>query len=517
MDYSVQLALLAAIVASSNDAIVSKTLDGRIQSWNAGATRIFGYQADEVIGKPITIIVPPELHEEERRILDHVMRGEHIDHFDTIRLTKDGRRIPISLTVSPVRDSYGTIIGASKFARDISERKAAEQALRESEQRLRASEEALRESDRRKDEFLALLAHELRGPLATLQIGLELMKRAGSDEDLLRQARGSMERQLGQLVRLIDDLLDVSRITRNKIDLRRELVELAALIHQSIEDCRPFAESARHEVSVALPSEPMYVEADPARLAQVFGNILHNACKYTEPGGHIGVTAELHDDEVAVKIKDTGVGIPSNKLSSIFEMFLQVDRTLERSQGGLGIGLSLVKRLVEMHGGSVKALSDGPGRGSEFVVRLPVAAKRRSLKTAEPASEPVPPSRRILIVDDNTDSAASLALLLQASGHAAFTAHDGLEALNAAERLQPDAILLDLGLPKLNGYEVCRRLREQPWGKHVVIVALTGWGQIEDRQRSMDAGFDAHMVKPPDYTALMQLLMPVSSAEPGAA
>ena len=198
-------------------------------------------------------------------------------------------------------------------------------------------------------------------------------------------------------------------------------------------------------------------------------------------------------------------------------MFLQVDRTLERSQGGLGIGLSLVKRLVEMHGGSVKALSDGPGRGSEFVVRLPIAAKRRSLKTAEPASEPVPPSRHILVVDDNTDSAAALALLLQASGHAAFTAHDGLEALKAAERLQPDAILLDLGLPKLNGYEVCRRLREQPWGKHVVIVALTGWGQIEDRQRSMDAGFDAHLVKPPHYTALMQLLMPMSPAEPGAA
>jgi CheY-like chemotaxis protein/two-component sensor histidine kinase len=326
---------------------------------------------------------------------------------------------------------------------------------------------------------------------------------------LLRQVRDSMARQLEQLVRLVNDLIDINRIARNMIDLRSEPVQLAAVIQQSVEACRPLAESRRQQVSVLLPPEPIEVQADPGRLAQVFGNILHNACKYTEPGGRIEVSAALVGDEAVVQFKDSGVGIPSNRLDSIFEMFTQVDRNLENTQGGLGIGLSLVKRLVEMHGGSVEAFSEGPGRGSEFVIRLPVARhKARVEPTIQPAADPDPvlPRRRVLIVDDDNDSAASLAMLLQVSGQETHTAHDGLEALKAAERLQPDVILLDVGLPKLNGYEVCRQLRQQLWGKRVVIVAVTGWGQDEDREKSMAAGFDAHLVKPPDYAALMRLL-----------
>src|SRR5580700_5117972 len=374
----------------------------------------------------------------------------------------------------------------------------------------------LKEGDRRKDEFLALLGHELRGPLAPLRNGLELLKRADGNDVLLRQVRDSMERQLEQLVRLVDDLIDINRITRNMIDLRSEPVQLAAIIQQSVEACRPLAESRRQQVSVLLPPEPIEVQADAARLAQVFGNILHNACKYTEPGGRIEVSAALVGDEAVVQFKDSGVGIPSNRLNSIFEMFTQVERNLESTQGGLGIGLSLVKRLVEMQGGSVAAFSEGPGRGSEFVIRLPVAHHKAGVEPKiQPAADPDPvlPRRRVLIVDDDNDSAASLAMLLQVSGQETHTAHDGLEALKAAERLRPDVILLDVGLPKLNGYEVCRQLRQQQWGKRVVIVAVTGWGQDEDREKSMEAGFDAHMVKPPDYAALMRLLAARPSEE----
>jgi signal transduction histidine kinase len=425
----------------------------------------------------------------------------------TLLIRKDGSECPIDDSAAPILDAHAAIVGCVMVFRDITQRKRIEQQM----QQIMTE---LKEGDRRKDEFLALLGHELRGPLAPLRNGLELLKRADGNDMLLRQVRDSMERQLEQLVRLVNDLIDINRIARNMIDLRSEPVQLAAIIQQSVEACRPLAESRRQQVSVLLPPEPIDVQADAARLAQVFGNILHNACKYTEPGGRIEVSAALVGDEAVVQFKDSGVGIPSDRLDSIFEMFTQVDRNLENTQGGLGIGLSLVKRLVEMHGGSVEAFSEGPGRGSEFVIRLPVAQhKARVEPTIQPAAEPEPilPRRRVLIVDDDVDSAASLAMLLQVSGQETHKAHDGLEALEAAERLQPDVILLDVGLPKLNGYEVCRQLRQQPWGKRVVIVAVTGWGQDEDREKSMEAGFDAHMVKPPDYAALMRLL--ASSAE----
>jgi PAS domain S-box-containing protein len=493
-------ARIRSVLDYTVDGILTIDEDGTIETFNTAAEKLFGYRAEEVIGRNVKLLMPEPFSTHHDTYLANYNRTGDAKIIGVGREVagrrKDGTTLPLELAVSEF--ALGARRNFTGIARDITQRRRIEQQMHEM-----MSE--LQKSDRRKDEFLAMLAHELRGPLAPLRNGLQLLKRTDINPEQFRQMRDAMERQLGQLVRLVNDLIDASRITRNKIDLRTGPVDLAAVIQQSIETCQPIADAARHQVSATLPPMPIYVKADPARLTQVFSNILHNACKYTEPGGRIAITAQLAGDEAIVQIKDTGFGIPSSKLTSIFEMFTQVDRTLERSQGGLGIGLSLVKRLVEMHGGSVEAFSDGPGHGSEFVIRLPVSNESPAVETVQAGVEPEMPSRRILIVDDNTDSATSLAMLLQASRQEAYTVHDGLEAVAAAERLQPDVILLDIGLPKLNGYEVCRRVRQQSWAKKIMIVAVTGWGQIEDQHKSKEAGFDAHMVKPADFAALMQL------------
>lgn len=371
------------------------------------------------------------------------------------------------------------------------------------------SAEALREADRRKDEFLATLAHELRNPLAPIRNGLQVLRLAGGGSEMVAEARIMMERQLGHMVRLVDDLLDMSRITRNKLELRRERVALATVIHDAVETGRPLIEQFGHTFSMTLPPNPVYLDADPVRLAQVFSNLLTNAAKYTESGGRISLKAELHGGEVLVRVADTGLGIPAEALPSIFEMFSQVDRNLERAQGGLGIGLTLVKRLAEMHGGTVEARSQGPGQGSEFIVRLPVVKEGHHRPDRGTTDEGVQggSKRRILVVDDNRDSATSLGMVLTLMGNVVRTAGDGLAAVEAAQEFRPEMILLDLGLPKLNGYDACRRIRAQPWSEGVVIVALTGWGQEEDRRRSQEAGFDHHLVKPVDPASLAKLLV----------
>ena len=496
--------LLASIVESSDDAIISKSLDGVIRSWNAAAQRLFGYTADEAIGKHISLIIPPERIAEEDHIIANLRAGQRLDHVETVRQRRDGGRLFVSLTVSPIKDDTGTVVGASKIARDITDRKRLEDDLRQ----LAAS---LSEADRRKDEFLATLAHELRNPLAPLSNMLAVLKRADVDGETLKRARETMDRQLAQLVRLVDDLLDLNRITHNRLELRQSQVALSSVIQQAVEASRPHADAAGHELMVSLPKEPLFTYADPARLAQVFDNLLNNSCKYTDPGGTIQVTAEQQGDEVVVSVRDTGSGIPHDKLDTIFEMFSQVDRSPERSQGGLGIGLTLVRQLVEMHGGSVEAKSAGVGQGSEFVVRLPLLPGVTEPEPPAPDEQPASRVRRILIVDDNSDAAVSLALLLKISGNETYTAHDGLEALDAFDRYQPEVMLLDIGLPKLNGHEVCRRIRERPGGADVVIVALTGWGQDSDRRKSQDAGFDGHLVKPVDYGTLMDLLSVVET------
>jgi PAS domain S-box-containing protein len=484
--------LLAAIVAASDDAIVSKTLDGIILSWNQGAQRLFGYSATEAIGRQADLIIPPELRPEERQILDRIRQGDRVDHFETIRVTKEGRHLDVSLTMSPIRDESGRVIGASKVARDITERKQMDAALRE--------------ADRRKDEFLATLAHELRNPLAPIRHSLEILLRSEGDPRLFRHATDILGRQLSHMVRLVDDLLDVSRITRDKLQLRKTRVDLESIIKHAVEASRPLAERDQQTIEVSLPEQAIYLDADAVRLTQVFSNLFNNACQYTEQGGRIWLTAERQGAEVVVVVRDSGIGMPADQLDGIFEMFAQVDDESERPRRGLGIGLTLVRRLVHLHGGTVTARSEGRGLGSEFEVRLPVAEPHPELEAPEHPREVDSTTRRILVVDDNRDSAESIATLLQISGHKTFVVHDGLSAVEAAEHLRPDVVLLDVGLPKLSGIDACRRIRTHAWGKGMVIVALTGWGQESDRRNTREAGFDAHLVKPVDYGDLLQLL-----------
>ncbi len=689
-DYSIQIALLAAIVASSDDAIVSKTLEGRILSWNAGAERIFGYTAAEAIGQPITIIIPPEHLAEEKRILDQVRHGNRVDHFDTIRVTKDGRRIPISLTVSPVRNSRGVIIGASKVARDISERKRAEQILLESEKRLaaeavalarlnelstrlwrtrslnegldeilaaviellgadkgniqlldpensqltlraqrgfgpqflelprevcaaddflwaealrsgqriiiedietddsyapyrpdsraaghrslvanplvsadgepigmvaahfrsihrpseqelrrfdlyvrqagdfiqrckleqdlRRSEAALRDADRRKDEFLALLAHELRNPLAPIRYALAVNKKGGGTPEQRNEAEGVIERQVAHMSRLLDDLLDVSRVTRSRLELKKSPTELAAVVASAVETARPMLEAKHHALSIDLPTHAVRFEADLVRLAQVLSNLLINAAKYTDPGGQIRLRAVQEGNDLLISVGDNGIGIAADMMPRLFTIFSQAEDVLGRAEGGLGIGLSLVRGLVTLHGGSVEVRSDGPGRGSEFIVRLPIGAPAAAAQIDAPAEGAVPGGSaagaglKILVVDDNRDAADSCATLLELSGHHVQTAYTGRNALELAETFRPHALLLDIGLPDFDGYQLARKIRAAPWGGSIVLIALTGWGQEADRRRAFDAGFDYHLTKPIAPETVESLLRSLNSA-----
>ncbi len=737
-------ARLAAIVESSDDAIISKTLDGTILSWNSGAERLFGHHAAEAIGRPITLIVPADRLDEETWILDRVRCGDRIHHFETVRVTKDGRLVNISLTVSPVRDAEGRIVGASKVARDITQRKHAEEAIRQRDERIqlflgnatdyaviicdsedrivewlggaeritgwrsdevqgklvdliftdqdreagvpgkeaetavktgraesarwhvrrdgsrffaegvavalrgeagelrgigkvfrdatsqkvsqaelsrdalllasvrdsvvvtdpkgivtywnegasqlfgwnaeemvgrnicdrfkeptrslmvvqfhertsavewcgeyqdyrkdgssvwidarvckvtdaegaivgvlevsheiterKCAEDAMRDANRKKDEFIAMLAHELRNPLAPIRNGLQVMRFGASDPDSMRQASTMMERQLGHMVRLIDDLLDVSRISRNKMELRKERVTLSDVVTSAVETARPLIDAGGHSFSVSLPHSPILLDADLTRLAQVFGNLLCNSAKYTPPGGHIWLEAKQRGNDAFISISDNGIGIPPESLANVFDMFTQVDRSIERNTGGLGIGLALVKGLVEMHNGTVSVVSPGLGRGTTFTVRLP--ALENACERAEENIQEEPSTagmkRRFLVVDDNKDSATTMAMMLKLVGNEVRTANDGFEALNVSEQFRPQVILMDLGMPKLNGYKATRLIREQPWGRSITIIALTGWGQENDRAQSREAGCNGHLVKPVSLPDLEKLLI----------
>lgn len=368
---------------------------------------------------------------------------------------------------------------------------------------------SIREADRRKDEFLAMLAHELRNPLAPISNAVEIMRLRGPEHSELDWARDVIARQVQHLVRLVDDLLDVSRITRGKIRLKLEPIDLAAVVSNAVETSRPLIEGRRHRFVADMPTEAIWVKADPARLAQVLANLLNNAAKYTEEGGSIRISVARDGGQAVVRVRDSGVGIPPEMLAGIFDLFTQVDRTLDRSQGGLGIGLTLVQRLVQMHGGSVEAQSDGPGQGSEFVVRLPMltAFQPPRLATPPPAErESAAGHLRILVVDDNADAAVSLSMLLRLDGHEVHMVHSGPAALDAVRELRPDVVMLDIGLPEMDGYEVARRLRAEPGGADLSLVAVTGYGQDEDQRRCRAAGFDHHLVKPVDPQALSTLL-----------
>ena len=682
-------ARLAAIVEGSDDAIASKTLDSIVTSWNPAAVRLFGYQPEEIVGKSIRLIIPPELQAEEDAILDQLRRGERVDHFETVRLARDGTRLDVSLTISPIRDPNGAIVGASKILRDITARKRSEKRLleeiqvrellgdaaqalvsaqldlervvrgvtdiareitgaafgaffynvldergesyrlytisgapleafsrfpqprntavfgpafrgeanvrsdditadpryghnppyngmpeghlpvrsflavpvkaasgevlgalffghpepgvfteraeqlvtavaaqaavavesarthetlkQEIDQRKRA-EQALNLANRQKDEFLAMLAHELRNPLAPIRNATELLSHMLAGDTDAQAAVGMVKRQSAQLSRLVDDLLDVSRVTTGRIQLERKIIDLATVITQALETVEPQIREKRHRVSVTAFYEPLYVEGDFARLLQCVSNILANATKYTEPGGEIWLRTRGDRDNAFIEVSDTGAGIPPELLPQVFDLFVQSDRTLDRAQGGLGVGLAVVKRLIEMHNGDVTAHSEGLGRGSTFEMRLPRVARPAPAPAVGERFKPEP--RRVLIVDDNVDAADSLALLLKFEGHETHVVYSGEEALASIESFKPDVALLDIGLPEMNGYDLARQIRKMPQLKAPRLIALTGYGQLEDQQRAQAAGFDGHLVKPVALPALEQAIGGVSPAGP---
>jgi two-component system CheB/CheR fusion protein len=400
----------------------------------------------------------------------------------------------------PVKDAAGVLYRIAGIAEDVTEQKRLEAELRQ-----RADQ--LIEADRRKDEFLAMLAHELRNPLAPIRNSAKVLRLLDQADPNIRRAGDMIERQVEHLARLVEDLLDVSRITRGKIRLHKEPIELAPTLARAVETSRPLIDARQHELTVTLPAEPVTIDGDATRLAQVISNLLHNAAKYTEEGGHIWLTADRSPGEAVVRVRDNGLGIPAELLPHVFDLFTQGDRSLARSEGGLGIGLTLVKNLVELHDGSVEARSEGPGRGSEFVVRLPTLERRTDRCDGEAAdSRPRPTPRRVLVVDDNEDAAESLAILLRIEGHEVRTAHDGLAALDVARAFQPEVILLDIGLPRVSGYEVARRFRAEEGVTKALLIAVSGYGQAEDRRQSREAGFDAHLTKPADPAVLYALV-----------
>ncbi|HET9012758.1 MAG TPA: PAS domain S-box protein, partial [Gemmatimonadaceae bacterium] len=611
--------ILAAIVDSSEDAIIRKRLDGTIETWNAGAERLFGYRAADAIGRHVSLVIPSDRIHEEEQIIATLKAGRRINHFETERVRADGARIWVSLTISPIADETGTVVAASKIVRDVTPRVHAEaerekfvkvlensqdfigmcdlqgvpffvnraglemvglESLEEARQmpvkefffpedqarivgeffphvlrhgqgeievrfrhfktgaarwmaykvltltdhtgaptgfatvsqdvtERKARGDDLIEADRRKNEFLAMLAHELRNPLAPLSNAVHaLRRREPGDDHTVAVATDILDRQIRQMSRLVNDLLDASRISRGKIELRRARIALRPVVEEAIETVRPLVTRLDHTLTITLPPETLYVDGDAGRLSQVIGNLLANAAKFTDKGGRIWLSAEREGDEAVIRVRDNGIGIAPEHRATLFDMFVQVDTAIERSRDGLGIGLALVKRLVELHGGTIQVDSAGTGCGSEFTVRL--AALSASAEPPE-VDLRVPATvqsiaRRVLVVDDNHDAAESLAMLLQFEGHEIYQAHDGAEALRTVERVRPDVVLMDIGLPILDGYETCRRIRDQAWGAAIVMVAITGWGQEEDREQSRAAGFDRHLVKPVDHDQLLRVV-----------
>jgi PAS domain S-box-containing protein len=483
---------LAAVVEYSMDAIITKTLEGVIATWNPGAEKIFGFEAREAIGQPITLLIPEGRLQEEAEILEKVSRGEMVETYETVRLRKDGSLIDVSVTVSPIKDAEGLIIGASKIARDITRQKRAE--------------EALRQMDQRKDIFLATLAHELRNPLAPIRQAAMISNAASATTEQMRWSHEVISRQVHHMSLLLDDLLDISRITRGNLELRREMTELSAIIEAACEIARPAIQAKGHHFTVDIPALPIRFSADPLRLAQVISNLLTNAAKYTDSGGEIRLSAEATRECVSVVVRDNGIGLTRDVQAAIFSIFSQVKSSLDRSEGGLGIGLALSKGVVELHGGTLEVKSDGEGRGSEFTVLIP---RVEIAVPADPAEISLPRAgvrRSVLIADDNRDAAESLAILLQMEGHDVSVASNGRQALERIDSLQPHVALIDIGMPELNGYEVAQRVRLSAHGQTMTLIAVTGWGQEADRALAKAAGFNLHFTKPIEPKRIFDLL-----------
>jgi PAS domain S-box-containing protein len=468
--------------------------DGRIISWNAGAERIKGYSAKEIIGRHFSVFYPPELIAAEWPAHElRIARTEGRYEEEAWRVRKDGSRFWASVVISAVYDQSGELRGFAKVTRDLTQRQRMEQ---------------LQQASRQMSEFVAMLAHELRNPLAPIRNAMQVMRLRGLEDPQLEWCRTVVDRQIAHLGHLVDDLLDVNRVTTGKIQLKREPVPMSLVIERALESSSPLIQERKHRVEVSLPEEPLVVQADSTRLSQVFLNLFNNAAKYTPENGSIQISGKAEGSYAVIRVRDNGVGIAPELLPKVFDLFVQGSRSLDRAEGGLGIGLTLVREIVRLHGGSVSVASAGVQQGSEFTVKLPLVTRTPHQMNSEQGTAAAIPARhrRILVVDDNSDSAESMALLLRASGHEVHTAHDGASALEQAHAHKPEIVLLDIGLPGMSGYTVAKRLRDIPELGAATLIAMTGYGQEEDRKRSRDAGFDHHLVKPVDLAVLSALL-----------
>jgi PAS domain S-box-containing protein len=510
-----------------------------IDSATSGLKAILGYTLDDLQNRPGLSLIHPEDRADIQDALSRASAGDEVEGEARV-IAKDGRIVHVEYRAHPERNPDGSLAGVLGAFRDVTLPKQQQSALAEERQRLlvditkrQAVEAELRnskeEAERRaneaeearaavkdreqrlhyeaqlKDEFLATLAHELRNPLAPLRNVSEILRRELVSETA-RQAIGVMERQIAQLVRLIDDLMDVSRITRGQLTLRRERVELKAVIDSAVETAQPQMNSGKVTLTVDLPEQPLYLDVDATRIAQVFLNLLTNAAKFTPQGGVVSVSVKTHVDRVSITVRDSGIGIDPEDQERVFGMFVQLNRDMRRSQTGLGIGLTLVKQMTELHGGSVSVWSEGIGKGAEFTITLPLAVPIEHSAPQLPQPSRARVSWKILVTDDSQDGADSLAFLLKAGGHDVYTAYDGRTAIKLAEELKPDVVLLDIGMPEVSGYDVARAIRRESWGRSMRLIALTGWGQAEHRRRSIEVGFDDHLVKPVELDVLENLL-----------
>jgi hypothetical protein len=468
--------------------------EGKVTSWNRGAEMIKGYAASEIIGSHFSRFYPQEaiLQGKPAWELETATRYGSVEE-EGWRVRKDGSRFWANVVITALRDKEGDLRGFAKVTRDMTERRRVEE---------------LEQADRQKDEFLALLAHELRNPLAPIRTALEVLRRRDVPAPALDQAGLLAERQLRNMARLLDDLLDISRIREGRIELRKQPLNVSTLLRAASDAARPLMDERRHDFVVDDPANDIWVEGDGVRLEQVLGNLLNNAAKYTEPGGEIRLSANSNDGNVLIRVQDTGIGIEPLMVSRVFDLFVQAERRTELSAGGVGVGLSLARKLVELHGGRVEAFSAGAGRGAEFIVRLPTTAPPPAAEEKLVASAVAATAHglRVLLVDDNVDSADGLGLLLELQGHEIRVAYDGPTALETARQFRPHVALLDIGMPSMDGYELGRRLHATPETKDVLLVAMTGWGQDEDHRKSREAGFAHHLVKPFEPAVLEKLL-----------
>lgn len=476
--------------------------DGYVDWFNHRWYQYTGLTQEDCLGWSwMQCIQPDDLPQVKAAWEKSIATGQQVDIVAPI-LGADGSVRPFLTRALPLKNDDGEIVRWFGTNTDISEQQQIQEELR-------TVAAQLSDADRKKDEFLATLAHELRNPLAPIRMGLELMKLASDDRQLLDETRETMERQTKQLISLVDDLLDVSRVTRGKLDLRKANIKISDVIESAVETSQPLIDDSEHTLEV-INNIDITIHADPHRLAQVVSNLLNNAAKYTPDGGKIILSVEQPDDEhVAIQIRDTGIGIPAEMIDNIFMMFTQIDRSMERRYAGLGIGLTLVKSLVEMHGGTISVTSQGQGQGSQFTVTLPLREEDQPAQLFDLPIESLSLAKgkhRVLVVDDNKAAAEMLSKVVKMLGNTVETAEDGQQAIELAQKFKPEIILMDLGMPKMNGYEAARFIRQQEWGKNILLIALTGWGQQEDRDRTTDAGFDHHLVKPAEPAELQRLI-----------